>query len=155
MPAIQFQNMFIFRASVGLAVLAALFAVFAFAGEKTELPGKSLIPQKNIGQFIVDRLDVTTFRSSLGPRRSPGMRHFSDLGMKPTRVEDKRVEFDSDDWLFHITVLERVDKNSDGIEDLVVEIRDQSKKGSYQVASKLLLTRRIESGDLIALAFEP
>lgn len=114
-----------------------------------------MIPEKNVGQFIVDRLDVTTFRSSLGPRRSSGMRYFSDLGMKPTKVEDKRVEFDSDDWLFQITVLERADKNSDGIEDLVVEIRDQSKKGSYQVASTLLLTRFIESGNLIALAFEP
>lgn len=147
--------MIVSRAPASLVILAIPFAVFAFGLEKADLPAKSMIPEKNIGQFIADRLDVTTFRSSLGPRRSPGMRHFSDLGMKPTKVEDKRIEFDSEDWVFHITVLERSDKNGDGIEDLVVEIRDRSKKGSYQDTSKLLLTRFMESGDLIALAFEP
>ena len=83
------------------------------------------------------------------------MRHFADLGMKPTMVAEGKVEFDSEDWFYAIAVLERADKNGDGIEDIVVQIDDRAKKGTYSTSNKLLLTRFSDSGDLIAIAFEP
>lgn len=130
-------------------------SVLSLSAAEPEVPGAPLIPRERQGWFLVERLDLTTFRSSLGPSRSKGMRHFSDLGMKPTKVGDKLVEFDSDDWLLRLTILERADKNGDGIEDLVVQVDDQAKKGSYNQSSKLLLTRFSDRGDLIAIAFEP
>lgn len=133
---------------------AALLAVSSVAGaEKPAL--KSFIPANDVGKFLVDKLDVTTFRSSLGPRRQPGSRHFADLGLKPTKITDSAVELDDAEWFYGITVLERADKNGDGLEDLVIQVVDNAKKGAYRDSQKLLVTRFSETGDLIALAFAP
>lgn len=132
------------------------FGVFVGSAQEAAVAaGEPLIPKDRLGQLVVDRLDLTTFRSSLGPSRSKGMRHFSDLGMKPTKLGDEVIEFDSEDWLLRITILERADKNGDGVEDLVVRFDDEAKKGSYHQSTKLLLTRFSDRGDLIAIAYEP
>jgi hypothetical protein len=140
--------------SIGLLV-SGILAATVLAADKPEASQTPLIPKEDLGQFVVSHLDLTTFRNSLSPQRKPGMRHFADLGLKPSRVSGGEVEFDSDDWRYVITVLERADKNGDGLEDLVVRFEDRAKKGSYAGDSKLLLTRFTATGDLIALAFEP
>jgi hypothetical protein len=75
--------------------------------------------------------------------------------MKPTIVTDRAVEFDMEDWFFAVRVVETGDKNGDGLGDLIVEVEDRAKKGSYATAQKLLLTRFTATGDLVALAYEP
>jgi len=141
------------RSVIPLAALVMLAQ--GVNAERTASSQKSFLPREGLGRLIVDHLEITTFRSSLGPRRTPGMRHFADLGMKPTRVTEQRVEFDSDEWSYAITVTERADKNGDGLEDLVVKFTDEARHGTYKAESTLLLTRYCESGDLIAIAFEP
>lgn len=116
---------------------------------------KDFLPKANIGRLLVDRLDITTFRSSLGPRRTPAMRHFADLGLKPTLIRDDTIEFDAEDWFYGLTVLERGDKNGDGLEDLVVRIDDHAKQGTYATTMELVVTRFSKSGDLVAIAFQP
>lgn len=139
--------------AVALAVLVALAQ--GVGAEQASSPQKSFLPREGVGRLIVDHLEITTFRSSLGPRRTPGMRHFADLGIEPTQVTEQRVEFDSDEWSYTVTVIERADKNGDGLEDLVVKFIDEARQGTYKAESTLLLTRYSESGDLIAIAFEP
>lgn len=122
---------------------------------KTKAEVVSHLPQSGIGQLIVDRLDITSFRNSLGPRRSPGQRYFADIGLKPISVNDNLVDLSEPDWKHTIRITERRDVNSDGIEDLVLVWVDHSNSGNYIGADTLLVTRYTANGDLIALAFTP
>lgn len=149
--------------NMGIAAIAIALTLPAPRGHGNDNPVEkkqagqttSFLPRKDVGKFIAAQLDITTFRSSLGPQLTPGVRHFADLDMKPTKTGEKEVEFDMEDWFFAITVLERADKNGDGIEDMLVEIEDRAKEGTYNTTTKVLLSRLSESGRLIAIPFEP
>ena len=121
------------------------------------VPGKikSFIPQEKVEHFVINRLNLATFRNSLGSRRRSGMRYFAELGIKPTKIEQGRIEFDLNDWYYEITILRRADENSDGIEDLVIRFVDQSKPGTYQTQHEYLVTSFGNDGSLIAIAYEP
>ena len=80
---------------------------------------QSFLPKDQIEQFIVDKLDLSTFRNSFGPMREPGMRFFSDFGMKPDKITKNLIVFDKSHWYYSIEVIERGDDNRDGIEDLI------------------------------------
>ena len=116
---------------------------------------ESFLPKDQVGKFLAANLDLTTFRNSFGPRRSPGQRHFADFGIKPTKVTEEVVEFDLEDWRYPIAIIERGDVNGDGLEDLVIRFTDQAKLGTYASSEKLLVTRYSAIQDLIALAFSP
>ena len=116
---------------------------------------KSFIPTIGIGEFIGEKLDLTTFRNSFGPRREPGMRHFADFGIRPTKTTDQLIEYDLVDWWYSISIKERRDVNGDGLEDLIIAFTDKAKEGSYFSSTELLITRYSETSDLLALAFTP
>lgn len=80
----------------------------------------SFIPSEELERFIVERLDLTTFRNSLGPARSPGMRHFSHFGLVPTEISDGRIVFETESWFYCLEIIDRRDVNGDGIEDLLI-----------------------------------
>ena len=115
---------------------------------------KSFLPKKDIEQFIVEHLDLSTFRSSFGARRQPGQRTFEDLGETPTSVEPGKIEFKSNDWLYSIRILGRKDYNKDGLEDVAICFTDRALQGSYYSSEPLLLTRYTSAGNLIAVAFQ-
>ncbi|MCD4775660.1 MAG: hypothetical protein K8S15_06350 [Candidatus Aegiribacteria sp.] len=115
----------------------------------------SYLPTENLEQFIVDRLDLTTFRNSIGPARSPGMRHFSDMGLSPTEISEGSIVFETENWYYCIEVLEREDVNSDGIEDLLIRFTDDSIEGTYLTEYVYLLVCLSEESDLIAVAYGP
>lgn len=138
----------------------ALFPLFSTAvllgfSATAEAEVVSHLPESGLGQLIVDRLDISTFRNSLGPRRSPGQRHFADVGLKPVSVTDTLVDLSEPDWKHTIRIAERRDVNGDGLEDLVLVWADHSSSSSYIGADTLLVTRYAADGDLIALAFTP
>jgi hypothetical protein len=116
---------------------------------------EELIPSENIGEFITERLDLTTFRNSFGPKRAQGQRHFKDFGIVPTKTTKDIVEFDTDDWFYAVHIVSRRDVNRDGLIDLVVRFHDDSKKGSYASGKRFLLTRFEADGNLVALAYTP
>jgi hypothetical protein len=115
----------------------------------------SFIPDRWVAKFIGENLDLTTFRNSFGSRREPGMRHFADFGIRPTKTSDQLIEYDLNDWWYSISIRERRDENGDGLEDLIIVFTEKAKKGSYFSSKQLLITRYSETSDLIALAFTP
>ncbi len=115
----------------------------------------SYIPSREVESFIMERLDLTTFRNSLGPARSPGMRHFSHFGLVPTEISEGRIVFETDSWYNCIEVLDRRDVNGDGIEDLLIRFTDDSTCGTYLTEYMYLITCLSEDSDLIALAYSP
>ncbi len=115
----------------------------------------SFIPSDGLELFIVERLDIASFRNSLGPARSPGMRYFRDLGLIPTGISEGRIVFDTGDWFYCVEVVERGDVNNDGIEDILIRFIDDSTQGTYMTEHIYTLTCYSEGSDLIALAFGP
>ncbi len=138
-----------------LAAVSVTFNAQSDGNQRAEGRQDGFIPKADICRLLVDRLDITTFRSSLGPRRTPAARHFADLGMKATTLTADTVEFDSEDWFYGLTVLERGDRNGDGLDDLVVRIEDRAKQGTYATTTELVITRFSKSGNLVAIAFQP
>lgn len=115
----------------------------------------SYIPSEGVEQFIVERLDLTTFRNSLGPLRSAGMRHFSDMGLVPTEISEGRMVFETGSWYYSLEILDRRDVNGDGLEDLLIRFTDDSIEGTYLTVYVYLMTCLSEGSDLIAIAYGP
>ena len=115
----------------------------------------SYMPSEGIEEFIVDRLDLTTFRNSLGPARGPGMRYFSHMGLTPTEISEGRIVFETESWYYCIELVERGDVNHDGIEDLQICFTDDSIYGTYLTQYIYLLTCFSDESDLIAIAYGP
>ena len=136
-----------------------VFFSVALAGEPADSqhPAEliSHIPSDGLEQFIVDRLDIASFRNSLGPARSPGMRYFRDLGLFPTGMSEGRIVFDTGDWFYCVEVVERRDVNHDGIEDILIRFTDDSTFGTYLIYYMYTLTCYSEGSDLVAIAFGP
>lgn len=118
-------------------------------------PVISYFPKTNLGQFLADNFDVASIRSSLGPRRSPTLRTFSNLGMKPSKATNEMLVFErAGDWLHELRIVGRRDVNGDGIEDLEVCFYDKSLNGgTYDTSQGLLITRYSADSYAVALSF--
>lgn len=132
-------------------VLAGLVLV----GSAQAAPLVSFFPHKNVGQFLAEKFDLASIRSSFGPRRSPGLRTFADFGMTPSKATDDYLVFETPGkWLYELKVVSRRDVNSDGIEDLEVCFVDRALNGgTYHTSSGLLVTRYSAEGYAVALSF--
>jgi hypothetical protein len=119
-------------------------------------PSISYFPKKDLSRFLAEKFDLASIRSSLGPRRSPGMRiTFAGFGMQPTSVTDDAVAFESpDDWLYELKIVGRRDVNGDGIEDLEVCFIDRALNGgTYNTSQGLLITRYSADDYAVALNY--
>ncbi len=140
---------------IGFILLSVFFLSISNVSAALDAQTVSYIPSEGLEQFIVERLDLTTFRNSLGPARRPGMRHFSDMGLTPTEMSEGRVVFETESWFYCVDVVERRDVNGDGIEDLLIRFTDDSIGGTYLTVYVYLLTCLSEDSDLVALAYGP
>jgi len=136
-------------------VLVPVFLLLSSLAASQNNQTLSYIPSEGLEQFIVERLDLTTFRNSLGPARSVGMRHFADFGLTPTEISEGRIVFETESWYYCLEVLDRRDVNKDGIEDLLIRFTDDSVEGTYLTVYVYLMTCLSEDSDLIALAYGP
>jgi hypothetical protein len=118
-------------------------------------PVASYFPEKNLGQFLADKFDLASIRSSFGPRRLPVLRTFSDFGMRPSKATDDVLAFESPgDWLYELRIVGRRDVNGDGIEDLEVCFIDRALNGgTYNTSQGLLITRYSADSYAIGLSF--
>jgi hypothetical protein len=114
----------------------------------------SHFPAIGLGRFLAERFDLATIRSSLGPRRAPTLRTFTDFKMTTTKATDDVLEFESTDWFYQLRIVGRGDVNRDGIEDLEVCFTDQARGGStYFSQQSLLITRYAPDGYAVALNY--
>lgn len=126
----------------------------ALAGAVHADPVISYFPAKDVGLFLAKNFDLTSIRSSFGPRRTTGLRTFADFQMKPSTAANDLLEFRSDIWFYQLRIVERGDVNKDGIEDLAVCFTDQALGGAtYYSQTSLLITRYSVKGYAVALSF--
>ena len=115
---------------IGFFLFAALFSVISLAAD--------LYPKTGAVNLIIEKLDITSFPSSIGPRREPGKTFFKDYGFDSTRTTDRTADLETmeKDWIFHFDV---VDISDSGI---VICLTDKAQNGgSYSANDVLLLTR--------------
>lgn len=135
--------------------VASIALAFLMVDAVHAAPSASYFPKQNLGQFLADKFDLASIRSSFGPRRLPALRTFSDFGMRPSKATDNILVFESPgDWLYEMRIAGRGDVNSDGIEDLQVCFIDQALNGgTYSTSKALLITRYSADSYAIALSF--
>lgn len=134
---------------------SGIFALLMIMNAVHAAPLVSYFPQKNVGRLLADKFDLASIRSSLGPRRLPALRTFSDFGMKPSKTTDNALVFESPgDWLYELRIVGRRDVNRDGIEDLEVCFIDRALNGgTYNTSQELLITRYSADGYAVALSY--
>jgi hypothetical protein len=115
---------------------------------------ESHIPKEGVERFIDTNLDLSTFRNSSGPRRTPNARTFHLLGLSPTLAQDGKLQYDDSEWFYGVEVKGRKDYNGDGIEDLALCFTDRAKVGTYSDQKSLLVTRYSDNSLLIAIGYE-
>lgn len=109
-------------------------------------------PDRDLAKFIFERLDISSFRNSTGPRRRADQRTFKDLGISPNRVSDVEAASDDKGWLYSVRVLGRADYNKDGVQEVLICFRDVAHDGgTYRSMDHFVL--QLIDGRAIALAF--
>jgi hypothetical protein len=99
-----------------------------------------------VARFVVDTLDVTSFPSSIGPRRTAEKKSFRDYGISLHSITENEADLkESDDsWYFVITILRRTDSG------IFVCFEDRGVYlAHYYTKDVLLLTRRDTKSMLI------
>ncbi len=135
--------------------VSGILAGLALVGPVQASPLVSFFPRENLGQFLADKFDLASIRSSFRPRRTPELRTFADFGMRPSKATDDALVFDTPgDWYYELKILSRRDVNKDGIEDLEVCFIDRAMNGgTYHTSSGLLITRYSADGYAVALSY--
>ncbi|MDQ1920606.1 hypothetical protein [Massilia pseudoviolaceinigra] len=136
-----------------LLAFAIAPALLHAAPKPSSKPVASFFPQLELGRFLADNFDLASVRSSLGSRRTPELRTFTDFGMVPTRSGDDVVAFDGERWFYQLRVVRRADINNDGIEDLEVCFTDRAKGASVDSSQSLLISRFSDETYAVALHY--
>ena len=109
-------------------------------------------PEQDLARFVFEHLDITSFRSSMGPRRSEGQRFFSDLGVHPNRVSETEAVSDDGGWSYSVRILGKRDYNRDGVDEVLICFSDVARDGGTYNTRKHLVVQLVE-GRAIALAY--
>lgn len=137
------------------STLAGSLCCLMLATAAQAAPLTTYFPSTGLGSFLAEKFDLASIRSSFGPRRTPAMRTFADVGMKPGKATDDTVTFEREDWFYQLTVVERRDVNGDGIEDLKACFVDRAVGGpTYHATKGLLITRYGPDAYALALSFD-
>jgi hypothetical protein len=126
-----------------ISCFMAVFGFFCATGCATT----PLYPSQGIARFVVENLDVTSFPSSIGPRREKGKIYFKDYGLVEKTVTESAAELaeKGGGWRFSIKVLEH---SKSGI---LICLEDQATNGgTYHTQTVLSLRRETDKGPLRA-----
>lgn len=142
-----------FRRPLAIALMALAMPLM-LASPAANAAEQTFFPNQDVAGFLVLKLDLASFRNSLGPMRTETRRTFSELGMAVTSSKPDEVVIDTENWHYRLRVLRRADINRDGVEDVEVCFTEESKLGSYRQQQPLLVTRYAHSGYAVALKYE-
>jgi hypothetical protein len=117
-------------------------------------PLTSFLPKGPLEEFVVAQFDIRTINSSLNVGREIYQARVMELGYRPLprlRPADPLV-LDSAAGTITISLFERGDHNSDGIEDILVCFNDRAKNGGFNATQPLVLQKYSDNTPLVALA---
>lgn len=101
------------------------------------------------GQVLARRLDVSTFRSSLGPRIDDSHRVLADFAPSVT-TSATEASLGGLDWRFRLRIVAVGDFDRDGTADWLVWLTDEAQDGNYRDYRALLIPNVSRPGLLAA-----
>ena len=129
-----------------LLVISSIFISFFVVAKQNEFSQLEL-------QNIYDHLNISTFRSSLMPKRTKDKIYLNQMGLSKPKFFKDGFLIETNDWTYTFTVIEKKDKNRDGIIDYSLCFSDKSKVGTYSSMQPMLISPLGSDGQFIALAF--
>jgi hypothetical protein len=136
-----------------VAVLTVLLMTLGGTADSAEL--KSFLPKDGLTRFIVEKFDLASIDSIVGPRLEPNKHTFPAMGFKVRKLTATEIDLADKLAHIHIRILSRGDKNHDGLEDVLICFADETiGDGTYQTRTPYQLTRYSADTPLIAIAAE-
>ena len=109
-------------------------------------------PEQDLARFVFERLDISSFRNSTGPRRGPGQRLFGDLGVRPSRATETEAISEDGGWHYSVRILGKRDYNRDGLDEVLICFSDMALDGGTYNTRQHYVVQLVE-GRAIALAY--
>jgi hypothetical protein len=128
-----------------VSILAILLSVFQ--NFSTAAAAKEALPSHDLMKFIIAHLNVTSFPSSIGPRRTTDKTSFADYGFFPVVMVSNTavLEAREHDWKFEIRVLSR------SANSITICLHDKAMNGgTYDAQQTLKLRPADRSSELVA-----
>jgi hypothetical protein len=97
------------KAKVLLAVVALSCAPLGIAGNKAEYPSEK------VGEFVIEKLDVTSLPSVFRPKKEKGKKTFADYGFTAQKADENE------------TIIEA----AGGVRRLAIKVLDEKPSGIY------------------------
>jgi hypothetical protein len=85
----------------------------------------------NVGNVLAEKLDISSFRSSLAKKATENSYTLNALSSVPVEITDYAAISETHEWYFELKVVARIDANADGAEDWLIWVTDKAKTGSY------------------------
>ena len=85
----------------------------------------------NVGNVLAEKLDISSFRSSLARKATENSYTLNALSSVPVEITDYAAISETHEWYFELKVVARIDANADGAEDWLIWVTDKAKTGSY------------------------
>lgn len=93
----------------------------------------SLSPEPRIAEALAERLDVSSYPSSLFQRTDETKRTLAALSDGPMQLSRYSVQPAIPGWVYEVHVVARLDADGNGEEDWLVWLTDRAEAGSYDV----------------------
>ena len=102
-------------------------------------------PTENVGQFVVEKLDVTSFPSTIRPKPAKGKKTFGDYGYLTQKVDDKEAILTAPENSSQIA-LSILEESQSGI---YVCVRGKAPGQSSALVQRVYLLRAANGGGLL------
>lgn len=93
----------------------------------------SLDPEPRIAEALAERLEVSSYSSSLFQRTDETKRTLAALSDGPVQSSPYSVQPAIPGWVYEVRVVARLEADGNGQEDWLVWLRDRAETGSYDV----------------------
>jgi hypothetical protein len=127
------------KAKVLLAMVALSCAPLGMAGNKAEYPSEK------VGEFVVEKLDVTSLPSVFRPKKEKGKKTFADYGFTTQKVDENETIIEAAGGARKLAI-KVLDQKSSGI---YVCISEPGENGGRAKTQSVVLLKRNESNALL------
>jgi hypothetical protein len=129
------------KAKVLLAVVVLSYAPLGMAGNKVEYPSEK------VGEFVIEKLDVTSLPSVFRPKKEKGKKTLADYGFTAQRVDENETIIEAAGGVRKLAI-KVLDQNTSGI---YVCVAEPGENGGQAKTQSVILLKRKESNALLTV----
>lgn len=127
------------KTKVLLTVVALAYAPLGVAGNKAEYPSEK------VGDFVIEKLDVTSLPPAFRPKKEKGKKTFADYGFTAQKVDENETIIEAAGGVRKLAI-KVLDQNTSGI---YVCVAEPAENGGQAKMQSVILLKRKESNALL------